>query len=278
MSYGTIVVCGGGCYGGYYVRQLARARAAGALTVDRVAVVDRDPACRAALLIDAIARDDVKGMSEHGWHMHRDDGTMATTTSPEPGYRGLPIEFVCSEWLPFFRDWFAQAIDAPDTAAHDAVVPSPLMPNLLADWIVSRVVAYRPSAGVVRRRVGAIPDTPWKRESTDMESYYVSFATWMCPINCIEPPRCPETRGPRDWTMPAAVQAAVRNAAQQGRIYDVLAIFRTTHRLFGVGMFDAADAVGADHAIRAAASKPELKILVASVSHCHGALAEITSI
>ena len=278
MTYGTIVVCGGGCYGGYYVRQLARARAAGALTVDRVVVVDRDPACRAGRLIDAIARDDAQGMSEYGWRMHRGDGSMAPTASPEPGYGGLPIDFVCSEWTPFFHHWFALAIDAADSAAHDAVVPSPLMPNLLADWVASRVVAYRPTAGVARSRVGAIPDTPWKRESTDMESFYVSFATWMCPINCIEPPRCPETRGPRDWTMPAAVQAAVGNAAQQGRIYDVLAIFRTTHRLFGVGMFDAADAVSVDRAIRAAARKPELRILVASVSHCHGAMAEITSV
>ena len=46
QRYGTIVVVGGGCYGSYYVRQLGRAARAGALTAERVLVVDRDPACR----------------------------------------------------------------------------------------------------------------------------------------------------------------------------------------------------------------------------------------
>ena len=46
QAYGTIVVVGGGCYGSYYVRQLARAVAAGALACERVRVVDRDPGCQ----------------------------------------------------------------------------------------------------------------------------------------------------------------------------------------------------------------------------------------
>src|SRR3954468_6789507 len=45
---GTIVVVGGGCYGSYYVRQLSRAADAGALSWERLVVVDRDPECRVA--------------------------------------------------------------------------------------------------------------------------------------------------------------------------------------------------------------------------------------
>ena len=277
MSYGTIVVCGGGCYGGYYVRQLARARAAGTLRVNRVVVVDRDPDCRVARLANAIASGDSEGITLHGWRMQRAEADAGATASIETGYVDIPIEFVCSDWAPFFSDWFGRAIDAPNSAAIDAVVPSPLMPNLLADWIMSRVALHRPHAVSTRCQVGAVPDTPWKRESPDGESLYVSFATWMCPINCIEPARCPETRSPRDWTMPAAVQAAVDQSRDRGQPYDVVSIFRTTHRLFGVGMFDVTDAFAADAAIRAASAKPELAILVASVSHCHGALADIRS-
>ena len=47
-DYDTIIIVGGGCYGSYYVTQLARARTAGALTYDRVLVVDHDPACKVA--------------------------------------------------------------------------------------------------------------------------------------------------------------------------------------------------------------------------------------
>ena len=274
MSYGTVVVCGGGCYGGYYVRQLARARAAGALQFERIIVVDRDPECRVALLIDTIQRDDRDAMATHGWRLHRNTDAD-DEASVENGYRGLPIVFNLALWTEFFEQWFAVAIRqrASASLSTDAVVPSPLMPNLLADWVATRL-AVRHGAGSVRRvALSATPDTPWARDGGD-GSHYASFATWMCPINCIEPPRCPETRGPRDWTMPAAVRDAAARAAERGTPYDAVALFRTTHRAYGVGMFDVEDALAADAAIQRALGETT-RVLVASVSHCHGAMAEL---
>ena len=273
--YGTIVVCGGGCYGGYYVRQLARARAAGALTMDRILVVDQHADCRVARLVAAIQRNDADGMATHGWQMARADVSVGER-SGETGYRGLPITFVESLWAPFLARWFADALSAPQIASRDAVVPSPLMPHLLSDWVESRVAAHRPGADVSRVPMRARMTTPWQREAPDL-AHYASFATWMCPINCIEPPRCPETREPRNWTMPAAVQRAVDAASAVGVTYDVLALFRTTHRAYGVGMFDVTDAMRADAEIAAVAHQATLRVLVGSVSHCHGALAELMS-
>src|SRR6476661_10003266 len=53
QRFGTIVVVGGGCYGGYYVRQLARAERAGALAWAALLVVDRDPDCAVSRLPEA---------------------------------------------------------------------------------------------------------------------------------------------------------------------------------------------------------------------------------
>ncbi|MBC7841975.1 MAG: hypothetical protein H7099_06675 [Gemmatimonadaceae bacterium] len=275
MSYGTIVVCGGGCYGGYYVRQLARARAAGALRFDRIVVVDRDAQCAVAQLVHAIAVDDLAGMQAAGWSLARSDASSGMPV-PERGYRGLPITVVTSDWQPFFTEWFQNAIVSLHAAQHDAVVPSPLMPHLLSDWIESRVRVHRPDARVQRVPMSTVMETPWQRDAPDL-AHYASFATWMCPINCIEPPRCPETRGPRDWTMPAAVRTAVDDAARLGSPYDVVALFQTSHRAFGVGMFDVSNALAADASIMAHADRAHLRLLVASVSHCHGALAELVS-
>ncbi|HYW50962.1 MAG TPA: hypothetical protein VE861_10160, partial [Gemmatimonadaceae bacterium] len=127
MTYGTIVVCGGGCYGGYYVRQLARARAGGAITFSRIVVVDREPQCTVARLADAIARHDAAGIAAHGWALQKAD-QAAHEAVAEPAYHGLPVEVVVSDWDTFFAGWFARLVDAHDLAAHDAVVPSPLMP------------------------------------------------------------------------------------------------------------------------------------------------------
>lgn len=286
-SYGTIIVCGGGCYGGYYVRQLARARAAGAMAYRQLLVIDRDADCRVAQLVAAISAGDSALVRRHGWRLHRDDRAVddagADGNAADPAYEGLPVSFVAAEWDLFLGHRFATAIaeaaeraDADADAAPDAVVPSPLMPNLLAGWVTSRVAVHRPRATISRVPVASLPDTPWKRGGDD-GSHYASFATWMCPINCIEPPRCPETRGPRTWSMPIAVGAAADRAAAAGSAYDVIALFHTTHRAFGVGMFDVADAVRVDRGIRAAAGRPALRLLVASVSHCHGALAEVSA-
>src|SRR5688572_19508224 len=103
QRYGTIVVVGGGCYGSYYVRQLGRARGAGALTWEHLVVVDRDPNCRVALEAQA-------------------DGP----------------DLVVSEWAEYFSRYLDLAAEDPADAIADAIVPSPLMPHLLFDWLVSR--------------------------------------------------------------------------------------------------------------------------------------------
>ncbi len=273
MTYGTIVVCGGGCYGGYYVRQLARARAAGALQLERILVVDRDEHCPMARLVHAIRADDQPAMLESGWRVQRADA-LREVPVPEIGYRGLPISFIGSDWQSFFTEWFQRAIAAPDLAQRDAVVPSPLMPHLLSDWVESRVRVHQPGGRVERVPMSVAMATPWQRDALDL-AHYASFATWMCPINCIEPPRCPETRGPRDWTMPVAVRTAVDDAARLGTPYQVVALFQTSHRSYGVGMFDVTDALAAEASIARQADREHLRLLVASVSHCHGALAEL---
>jgi hypothetical protein len=228
-AYRDIVVVGGGCYGGYYVRQLERARTAGKIEYERVRVIDRDPGC-------AVARN------------------------PLPPR----VEVVGAEWREFFRGWLPSAGD------DDAIVPSPLMPHLLYEWVRDRAAARWPAREIATRPLPAAPPTPWTRAVEDGTTY-ASYATWMCPINCIEPRRCPHTRGARDWTMPAAARALVAAAVPTGESLLGPVIFHCTHRAFGVGMIDARDVVAADAFVSAAASESPASVLVATVSHCHGA-------
>lgn len=271
MTPGTVVVCGGGCYGGYYVRQLARARQAGALACERVLVVDRDATCTVARLLQAIESGDDDDIVRHGWRMA---GTAVARDVA--AYRALPLAFEQATWDAALGRVFARAI-AGHAPSRDAVVPSPLMPNVLADWVAARLDHHRPGAVTTRVPLASPPDTPWQRAAAD-GSHYASFATWMCPINCVEPARCPETRAARDWSMPVAVQGMAARAAAAGAGYDVLASFVTTHRAHGVGMFDVDTAREVDARIGAAAATPSLSVLVASVSHCHGALAALQSV
>jgi hypothetical protein len=240
-TYGTIVIVGGGCYGSYYVRQLGRARAAGALNWSSVLVVDRDPACRTA-------RDIARG-------------TVAMA--------GLRV--VVREWREFFSDYLNAACRDPKGTLHDAIVPSPLMPHVMYEWLLSRARAEWPHRAVATKPLSSPPAVPWQRSSPDGTSY-VSFAEWICPVNCIEPATCPKTRGPRSWTMPSAITSYVEAERKAGRALLGPLIFHCTHRAYGVGMFDTATAVQADAFVHAAGTAGAADVLIGTVSHCHGAL------
>lgn len=245
QTYGTIVVVGGGCYGSFYVQQLARARDAGALTWTQVVVVDRDASCPIACAARA--------------------GSLRT---PD-------VRIVTADWTMFFREYLAAACADPIGTRHDAIVPSPLMPHLMYEWVRSRAVDRWPDRAIGTRSIETIPGMPWQRAGSG-DTHYVSFAEWVCPVNCIEPAVCPKTRGPRWWTMPTAVQAYVEAGRADGRPLVDPVIFHCTHRAYGVGMFDTATAVHADSVVAEAGKGGPAEVLVGTVSHCHGALSVLT--
>ncbi|HEV2641677.1 MAG TPA: hypothetical protein VGT98_03175, partial [Candidatus Elarobacter sp.] len=123
---------------------------------------------------------------------------------------------------------------------------------------------------IVESRPLASPPTPWHSAAPD-GTQYASFATWTCPINCVEPARCPHTRGERSWTMPAAARELVQGARGSAEPLSGPVIFHCTHRAYGVGMFDTRDVVAGDEFVRAAAARASADVLVGTVSHCHGA-------
>jgi len=244
-TYGTIVVVGGGCYGRYYVRQLRRAVHAGAITADRILVVDRDPHCMVAAAL-ATERD--------------------AALSPAVMLR-------VDDWRAFFAEYLTSAARDPDSAPDDAIVPSPLMPHLMAEWIVERARQRWPDRSVETPPFDEPPTVPWERAGGD-GTHYVSFATWTCPVNCIEPRTCPMTKGPRSWSLPDRLNEHARERRAGGRPIE-LAVLHCSHRAYGVGMFDTSAVVEADRCIAAAAADGAAEVIVGTVSHCHGALTRL---
>jgi len=241
-SYGTIVVVGGGCYGSYYVRQLGRASRAGVIEWERLLVVDKDHRCAVAVGEDGIE-----------W----------------PGESCAP-EIVVAEWREFFDSFLSDAAQAGNETS-DAIVPSPLMPHLMYEWLLDRARRRWPARTVATRPLPVVPEMPWERASPD-GTHYVSFATWTCPVNCIEPAICPRTRGERSWSMPPALERYVSSLTETGtRLLGPL-VFHCTHRAYGVGMIDVADVVAADRFVDDNAASGHADFLVGTVSHCHGAL------
>lgn len=235
LRFRRVVVIGGGCYGSWYTQQLTRATLRGALVTDEIVVVDRNHDC---LVGERLAQGQ---------------------------YSGAPVRLEVATWADYLADWMSLGEHA---LADDAMVPSPLMPHLCLDWLLSRAQAFWPEKHVGVEPLVVSPSMPWERAAPDGR-HYVSFATWMCPVNCIEPATCPATKGPRDWSMPPALR---HYAHEQRETLDDALIFHCVHRTYGVGMIDAAQIARAANVIQSRAGASPLRLLVGTVSHCHGAL------
>jgi hypothetical protein len=237
-----VIVVGGGCYGTFYATQLAKAKEKGKARFRKVVVVDRDPACRA----------------------RRELGE-----APDR-------EFVGHEWTGYFDAFLGSSGRAAPGAPQDYIVPSPLMPHLMFEWVLRRARARWPERPV---SVGTVPGTlgtPYDRVASD-HTRYVSFADWICPTHCIEPAICPAIAGPRTWEMATAIGQLVERLHAGGEREIRSALFVCRHHVFGVGTF-AVDAVLEGDAVVAAAgaSGDAAAVLVGTISSCHGAMNLIT--
>lgn len=230
---GEVAIIGGGCYGSFYLGQLLRAREAGAVTWRQLRVVDRDAGCRAARMLAA-------GVALH-----------------------------VESWADFLDDW----LDPAARRAADRLVPSPLMPHLMAEWLHRRA-ADRWGA----TRVRLVPATAPLRTPYDMLHpgdgvRYASHADWTCPVHCIEPETCPAIHAPRTWEMGETVTAWTREHGHEVPTAGPV-LFTCRHLTHGVGMYPVVGAFEAlDDLTAVVASHGRGDLVIGSVSACHGAVA-----
>jgi len=231
-----VAIIGGGCYGTFYARQLETAHERGKLELRRVLVVDRDPGCRAA------------------------------NELRPAGHRRL----VTASWDEFLLD-FLEAPPPPDGGPDDAIVPSPLMPHLMAHWLMAVAGRLWPDREISLEAPAEPLGTPYDAIGPD-GTRYVSFADWICPTHCVEPLTCPMIRAPRTWEMGDALEEYVVRLDKL-RPTAGPALFTTRHHSFGVGMFGAAEIRASRRLVEDAGNRgAPIDVVVATVSACHGAV------
>ena len=232
VAFRDIVVVGGGCYGTFYAGQLLRARSRGAATWERLLLVDHDRGCRAAA----------------------------------EGVEGPGVELRVEEWDRFFDDYLGTGSPGPD-----AIVPSPLMPHLMFDWLLRTARRRWPGRLVTQRPAEAASGMPYDRLHTD-GTRYVSFADWLCPVHCVEPATCPVIAAPRTWEMSDALAEFTERLGRHGAVSGPV-LFVCRHRAYGVGMFDVAEVLAGNELVASAgAAGAEMDVVVGTVSSCHGAV------
>jgi hypothetical protein len=236
IRFRDVVIVGGGCYGSFYAGQLERARARGRASYRRLLIVDHNPACRVA---GEAGEDDTR-------------------------------QLVIQEWGEFFDEYLGRALPPPSGEPPDAIVPSPLMPHLMYEWLVRRARDRWPGRLVETRPVAVGPGTPYDASAPD-GTRYISFADWTCPTHCIEPAICPIIGAPRTWEMADAMKGLARRLDESHPTAGPV-LFLCKQRVFGVGMFDVSAVLAGDVMVEhAGRARSPVDVLVGTVSSCHGA-------
>jgi hypothetical protein len=237
VAFRDVVIVGGGCYGTFYAGQLERARERDRAVYRRLLVVDRDPQCRFAR---EIGEDETR-------------------------------QLIVEEWADFFDRYLNGVVAPPPGQPGDTIVPSPLMPHLMYQWLVRQARARWPKRRVETRPAMRGPGTPYDVSAPD-GTRYVSFADWTCPTHCIEPAICPVIRAPRTWEMSDAMEELTRSL-DSVRPTAGPVLFVCEHRVFGVGMFDVNAVLEGDAVVTAAGSaQSPVDVLIGTISSCHGAV------
>jgi hypothetical protein len=229
------VILGGGCYGSFYAKQLLLAREAGAVQLEEIVVVDRYAECQ--------ARRDVP--------------------------RDACVTFDTRDWDTFFDAYLGSL----DPATDDEIVPPPFTPHLALRWLLRILPRERPDVRWELEPFQAMPNMPFQHQSNG-GPLVVSHADWICPVHCIEPSRCPHTKGPRFWDVAETVEDFRAVLERSGQPVTQVHLFQCLHKTYGVGTYPSAAIVRARAQIEGALTEPDgvQRFLVGTVSHCHGAL------
>jgi hypothetical protein len=167
---------------------------------------------------------------------------------------GAPVQVEVAEWA----EWLDANLDSfgPD----DHLVPYHWSPHLLQSWLTGTL--RRRAAAVERIDAGPPRGLPLERDTKD-GARALSYAAWRCPATCIEPPLCPHTRGPKDWSL-------AEDLCRPHPAFDHQVVFRCLHLLYGVGTVPIRDLHQARDRMVAGLAHGPSTYLVATASHCHG--------
>jgi len=228
------VVLGGGCYGSFYTRQLIRAADAEAIPRPEIVVVDHNERPQVAELA-ADAR----------------------------------VRIVRMDWEPFFDAYLGEL----EPNADDQIVPPPFTPHLALSWLLSALRRAHPHTIWNIEPFQVLPTTPFVHH-TAIGTLTASHADWICPVHCIEPERCPETRGPRHWDMSDTARALAVSLSGAGQTISQVHLLQCLHFTHGVGTYPAAALLTAYREISGTEPGPgtDVRVLVGTVSRCHGAM------
>lgn len=174
----------------------------------------------------------------------------------------------------FLRTTWEESNAQLNTAGtEDLLIPDHTAPHVMMQALIDWARQRHPSIDVYPESIPSAPPTPFLKDSPDHSVRAMSYATWICPLECDEPKICPHTHSTRDWDFNESLGKYLAGLQDQGE---------KTYRFFSRQLVDAVSYISMKDILSALADW-ELFLQstlngfanIATHSHCHGILGRI---
>ncbi|MBI2335694.1 MAG: hypothetical protein HYU97_02895 [Deltaproteobacteria bacterium] len=225
-------VVGGGCFATQYTQWLLRSVKLNWLTFEKIICVDKNPQCK------------------------------VTKEIQDPR-----VQLECAEWYDFFPQLIINHYQDAN-AQQDHWIPSHMAPHILFHSFIKAIKlleAIGSHQDIVSISFQEPFHTPVRLElaSGDMA---VSFAEWRCPMNCIEPTRCPAIQDARTWEMRDTMQAHLQKTS-----FDSFHYLQCQHLCHAVGTIPMMQIYQEFEKLLNKIKNQKIEsFAIATISSCHG--------
>ncbi len=233
-------VVGGGCFGTQYAKWLLRAERLDLVQFEKIIAIDQNKNCQ----LTQVACDSKK------------------------------LEIVASDWIDYLTQLLLRTLNDP-MVVWDHWVPSPLSPHILQLAFMRAAMKKLPG---LQLKEEALTPSDSKNLAIPIQiplgsgNHAVSFAEWICPVNCIEPKTCPAIRSPRHWDMKPSLQNYFDQSSTKRSVH----ILQCQHRVHGVGTIPFIDIqTQFKKMLDALERKLVVEVFIATVSSCHGLIGKL---
>jgi hypothetical protein len=175
------------------------------------------------------------------------------------------LQIYHEDWVQYFSNYLVE--NYQNVEAHqDHWVPSPLSSHILFSGFLQGALRLERARNFSQFPFQEVVPTPVRipLKSGDLA---VSFAEWICPVNCVEPETCPAIQAPRSWDM----KPALENYFAAQRDFRSAHVLQCRHLAHGVGTIPMSEIFVEFKKLLANLEAGHAReVLIATTSACHG--------
>lgn len=154
----------------------------------------------------------------------------------------------------------------------DTLIPDHTAKHVFLQVYLELINRHFPKLSTELSTIGSDFKPPFVYKSENDSIWALSYSTWTCPADCVEPDICPHTQKQRNWDFNKSLQKQEFAQPNLNALFHKFSCQNILHEIAHIPMKDIIQNVSEySYALQ---TNPPQKVLVATHSHCHGIIGQ----